>query len=86
MFVHEVLMYDVNKEARYIGTKYSVQVDPLYFEWDKLIPTLEKHLLDILIEILNHDNQRYAQCKVKVSPFQQIVKNSMLALSVVKQT
>ena len=55
---HEVLMYEANREARYISTKSSIQIDPLYFEWDKCIPTLEKHFQDILDEILNHDNQR----------------------------
>ena len=57
---HEALMHDVNRDARYIGTKYSVQIGPLYFEWDKFIPTLEKHFPDILDEILNCDHQRDA--------------------------
>ena len=39
---HEDLMNDVNREVRYIGTKYSMQIDLLYFQWDKFIPTLEK--------------------------------------------
>ena len=29
---HEALMYDVNKEARYIGPKYNMQIDLLYIE------------------------------------------------------
>ena len=57
---HETLMCEVNREAKYISTKYSIWIDPLYFEWNRFIPTLEKHFLDILGEILNHDNQRYA--------------------------
>ena len=36
---HETLMHDVNREAQYISNKYSMQIDPLYFEWDKFIPT-----------------------------------------------
>ena len=50
-------MYDVNREARYISHKYSVQIDPLYFEWDKLIPMLENYFPDILEELLNCDHQ-----------------------------
>ena len=57
---HEVLMSDDNKEVRYTGTKNSLQMDPLYFEWDKFVPTLEKHFPDILGDILNHDYQGYA--------------------------
>ena len=53
-------MHDLKGKARYIGTKYSVKIDPLYVEWDKLIPTLEEHFPDILDEILNCDHQRYA--------------------------
>ena len=57
---HEALVYDVNREMRYISTKYSVQIGTLYFEWDKLISTLDKHFPDILEEILNCDHQRDA--------------------------
>ena len=53
-------MCDVNREVKYIGTKYSVWINPFVFEWDKFIPTLENHCPDILDEILNHDNQRSA--------------------------
>ena len=35
---------DVNRDVTYIGTKYSVQIDSLCFECDKLIPTLQKTL------------------------------------------
>ena len=56
----EVLMHVINKEVTYIGSIYSVQIDPLYFEWNKLIPTLEEHFSDILGEIMNCDNQSYA--------------------------
>ena len=57
---HDALMHDVNGGAKFTSCKYSVQIDPLYFEWDRFIPTLEKHFLDILGEILNHDNHMYA--------------------------
>ena len=53
-------MCDINGEARYISTKYSVWIDPLYFEWDKFIPTLEKHFPDLLDEILDCENGRSA--------------------------
>ena len=58
-------MCDVNKEARYINSKYSMQVDTLYFEWDKFIQTLEQYFPDILGEILNHDNHKYASVQGK---------------------
>ena len=45
---HEALMHNVNREERYIGTKYCMQIDTLYFERDRSIPTLEKHFPDIL--------------------------------------
>ena len=35
-----------------------MHMEPMYFEWDKFIPTLEKHFPDI-IEILNCDHQRH---------------------------
>ena len=50
-------MHDVNREVRYISSKYIVQIDPLYVEWNKLIPTLENHFPDSLEELLNHDHQ-----------------------------
>ena len=53
---HEAFMCEANRDTRYIRTKYSVHTDPLYFEWDKFIPTLEKHFLDIWDAILTHDN------------------------------
>ena len=55
---HEAVMHEVNREAICIGTKYSVKMEPMYFQWDKLILKLEKHFTDILEEILNHDHQR----------------------------
>ena len=44
-------------------------------KWGKFIPTLEKHFPDILEEILNHDHQRCASEKVKVSQYQKVVVN-----------
>ena len=57
---HETLMHDVKRKVRYIDTKYSMQIDPLYFESDKFIPTLENHFLDIVEQLLRHDYLRYA--------------------------
>ena len=50
---HEALICEANREASYVSTKYSIQVGPLFFEWDKSIPKLEKHFPDILDDILN---------------------------------
>ena len=58
--VNDTLMHDVNSKVRHIGTKYRMQIDPLYIERYKFIPTLEKYFLDILKEVLNCDHQRYA--------------------------
>ena len=52
-------MHDVNRVVIYISNKYSMQRDPLNFEWDKLIVTLEIHFPDILEELLNCHHQRY---------------------------
>ena len=41
---HETIMLDVNREVRYIGTKYNVLIDPLYFQFEKFILTLENQL------------------------------------------
>ena len=57
---YEVLICKAYRETRYISTKCSIWIDPLYFEWEKFIPTLEKHFPDILYEIWSHDNQRSA--------------------------
>ena len=37
---YEALMCEASKEAKFISIKYSIQIDPLYSEWDKFIPTL----------------------------------------------
>ena len=54
---HETLMHDINREVRYVNNKYSVCIDLLYFEWDKLIPTLENHFPDIIEGLFNCDHQ-----------------------------
>ena len=41
-----------------IGIKYCVKIELMYFERDKFSPTVEKHFLDILQEILDCDHQR----------------------------
>ena len=57
--VLEALMYEVESEVRCLGTKYSVKMEPMYFEWDKFISTLKKHKSDILEQIFNCDHQRH---------------------------
>ena len=56
----EALMCETNIKAKYIRTKYSVWTEPLYFEWVKFIPMLEKYFPDILDEMLNCHNQMSA--------------------------
>ena len=52
-------MHTVDRDMICIGIKYSVKIEAMYFEWDKFIPTLEKHFPDIPQEILDHVDQRY---------------------------
>ena len=51
------LVNKVNSEAWYISNIYNIKINPLYFEWDKLIPMLERQLPVILNEMLNCDCQ-----------------------------
>ena len=51
-------MGEVNREVRCTGTKNNVKMEPIYFEWDRFILTLEAHFPDILEEILNCGHQR----------------------------
>ena len=37
----------------YISNKYEIQIEPIQFEWDMFLPTLEKDFLDILNEVLS---------------------------------
>ena len=55
---HEELMKQVRNEAIYINNKYKVQLEPFYFEWERLIPPLEKGFPDILSEMLSHNSQQ----------------------------
>ena len=50
-------MYGVSSEAQYISNKYNIQIDTLYFEWNKFITILHRHFSDILNEMLNHHCQ-----------------------------
>ena len=50
---HEALIHKVNREAICICIKYSVKIEPMYFEWDLFISSLEKNIPDILQEILD---------------------------------
>ena len=56
--VHKELMNKVRNEAIHISNKYKVQIEPLHFEWDRFIPTLEKKFPDILNEMLYHNSQQ----------------------------
>ena len=53
-------MCDTGRKGRFISTNYSAQIDPLHSECGKFIQTLEKHFPNILDEMLNCDNQRFA--------------------------
>ena len=50
-------MNQVRNKVICINNKYTIQIEPLHFEWDKFIPTLEKEFPDILNEMLNHNSQ-----------------------------
>ena len=50
-------MKQVKHKAICISNKYSVQIEHLYFKWDKFIPTLEKEFPDILNEMVDHSSQ-----------------------------
>ena len=54
---HKQLMNQVTDKAISISNKYTIQIEPLYIELDKLIPTLEKEFPDILNEMLNGTSQ-----------------------------
>ena len=49
--VHEALMSWVRNEAMNISNKYKIQIEPIRFEWDKLLPTLKKDFQEILNEM-----------------------------------
>ena len=55
-----------NQAGQRYYTEYSVWIELLFFEWEKLIPVLEKYFPDILDEMLNCDNQRSTSANGKV--------------------
>ena len=55
--VHEDLMNGLSYEAQCINNKYNKQINPLHFEWDKFIFTLERHFPDVLNEMLSCNHQ-----------------------------
>ena len=54
--VHEDLMSKARNEAIYINNKYKIEIEPVQFEWDMFLPTLEKDVSEMLDEILSHNN------------------------------
>ena len=55
---HKELVIQVRPTAIYISNKYTVQLEPLHFEWDRFIPTLEKDFLNTINEMLSHNGQQ----------------------------
>ena len=55
---HKSLMSQVGTESTHIGNKYKIQIEPVQFQWDKFLPTLEKDFQEILNEVLSHSNQQ----------------------------
>ena len=51
------LMIEVSYKAQNISSNHIVQINPLYFEWDKFILTLERQFPDVLNEMVNCDHQ-----------------------------
>ena len=39
---HEALMYEANREAKYISNIHSVWIEPLYYEWGQIYPNIRK--------------------------------------------
>ena len=59
--VHEALMSQIGNKAINISNMYKIQIEPIQFEWDKFLPTLEKDSLEILNEELSHNNNQQQQ-------------------------
>ena len=55
---HKELMMQIRTEAIHIVIKYKIQIEPIQFEWDKFLPTLEKDFLDILNEVSIHNSNQ----------------------------
>ena len=53
----EKLMTQVCTEAIHVSNKYNIQIEPIEFEWDKFLPTLEKGFPGILNEVLGNNSQ-----------------------------
>ena len=54
---HKALLSHVRKEAIIISKKYIIPIEPIQFECDKFLPTLEKYSLDILSKVLTQQYQ-----------------------------
>ena len=46
------LAIQIRTKAIQISNKYKIQIEPIQFEWDRFLPTLEKDFLEILNEML----------------------------------
>ena len=56
--LHKELMCQVRTEAIHFSNNYKIQIEPIQFKWDKSLPTLEKDFLEMLNEVLSHDNNQ----------------------------
>ena len=56
--IHEEIVNQVRNGAIHISNKYTVQTEPLQFQWDMFIPTLEDEYLDISNEMLSRNSQQ----------------------------
>ena len=52
------LMIQVRTEAMHFNNKYKIPIEPIQFEWDRFLPTLENDLPEILNERLRHNSQQ----------------------------
>ena len=62
-----ILVNAVRNEAPYISNKYKILIDPMQYEWDKFLSTLEKDFLDILNEVLSCKNSLQHQLSSNVN-------------------
>ena len=46
-------MSQVRTKATHISYKYKIQIEPIQFEWDKFLSTLENDFPEILHEVLS---------------------------------
>ena len=56
--VYGILINEVRYEAMHISNKYKIQIEPLQFNWDKFLSTLEKEFPDILKEVISYKNNQ----------------------------